>query len=75
MTAGWAIFDSSVGGLGGCPFSPGASGNVATERVVWMMENMGISTGINFESLMVSSAMAMEIEKKSIKSVQATPSE
>jgi hydroxymethylglutaryl-CoA lyase len=44
-------FDSSMGGLGGCPFAPGASGNVITEDLVFMFESMGISTGINLEKL------------------------
>jgi hydroxymethylglutaryl-CoA lyase len=45
-------FDSSMGGLGGCPFAPGASGNVITEDLVFMFESMGISTGIDFEKLL-----------------------
>src|ERR671934_1009607 len=45
-------FDSSLGGLGGCPFAPGASGNVITEDLVFMFESMGVSTGIDFERLM-----------------------
>src|SRR5712691_423614 len=45
-------FDSSMGGLGGCPFAPGASGNVITEDLVFMFENMGISTGIDFDKLL-----------------------
>jgi len=45
-------FDSSIGGLGGCPFAPGASGNVATEDVVLMLEQMGIGTGIDMERLL-----------------------
>lgn len=53
MTAGWTVFDSSVAGLGGCPFSPGASGNVATEKVIWMLEQMGVKTGIDAEKLKV----------------------
>jgi hydroxymethylglutaryl-CoA lyase len=44
-------FDSSMGGLGGCPFAPGASGNVITEDLVFMFESMGISTGIDLEAL------------------------
>jgi len=44
-------FDSSMGGLGGCPFAPGASGNVITEDLVFMFESMGISTGIDLERL------------------------
>jgi hydroxymethylglutaryl-CoA lyase len=45
-------FDSSMGGLGGCPFAPGASGNVITEDLVFMFESMGVSTGIDFEALL-----------------------
>jgi hydroxymethylglutaryl-CoA lyase len=45
-------FDSSMGGLGGCPFAPGASGNVITEDLVFMFEAMGVSTGIDFDKLM-----------------------
>ncbi len=44
-------FDSSMGGLGGCPFAPGASGNVITEDLVFMFEAMGITTGIDLEKL------------------------
>ena len=44
-------FDSSMGGLGGCPFAPGASGNVITEDLVFMFESMGLDTGINLERL------------------------
>jgi hydroxymethylglutaryl-CoA lyase len=45
-------FDSSMGGLGGCPFAPGASGNVITEDLVFMFESMGVPTGVDFEQLM-----------------------
>jgi hydroxymethylglutaryl-CoA lyase len=45
-------FDSSMGGLGGCPFAPGASGNVITEDLVFMFESMGLSTGIDLDKLM-----------------------
>jgi hydroxymethylglutaryl-CoA lyase len=44
-------FDSSMGGLGGCPFAPGASGNVITEDLVFMFESMGLATGIDLERL------------------------
>jgi hydroxymethylglutaryl-CoA lyase len=44
-------FDSSMGGLGGCPFAPGASGNVITEDLVFMFESMGVRTGIDIEKL------------------------
>lgn len=71
LTAGWNIFDSSAGGLGGCPFSPGASGNIATEKVVSMMERMGIQTGIDAEKLKVASEFAKKIEQVA-KTVSAT---
>ncbi len=45
-------FDSSLGGLGGCPFAPGASGNVVTEDLVFMFESMGLATGIDFDRLL-----------------------
>jgi len=45
-------FDSSLGGLGGCPFAPGASGNVVTEDLVFMFESMGLATGIDFARLL-----------------------
>jgi len=45
-------FDSSAGGLGGCPFAPGAKGNVATEDVVMLCETMGYSTGIAMPQLL-----------------------
>ena len=49
--AGGRVMDASFGGLGGCPFAPGATGNVATEDVVWTLEKMHIATGIDLEAL------------------------
>jgi hydroxymethylglutaryl-CoA lyase len=48
---GVAEFDASVGGIGGCPYAPGASGNIATEELVHMLDDMGIDTGIDLEAL------------------------
>jgi hydroxymethylglutaryl-CoA lyase len=48
---GIRTFDSSVGGLGGCPYSPGAKGNVATEDIVYLFENMGVDTGVDLTKL------------------------
>lgn len=45
------IFDASIGGLGGCPYAPGAAGNVATEDVVYMLESMGLKTGLDYEEI------------------------
>lgn len=47
-------FDSSVGGLGGCPYAPGASGNVATDDLIYMLEGMGIETGVNLNQILKS---------------------
>jgi hydroxymethylglutaryl-CoA lyase len=49
--SGVRIFDASVSGLGGCPFAPGATGNVATEDLLWMFEGMGLATGIDLAAL------------------------
>lgn len=49
--AGVRVFDASVAGLGGCPFAPGATGNVATEDLIWMFDHMGVETGIDLSEL------------------------
>jgi hydroxymethylglutaryl-CoA lyase len=51
-------FDASVGGLGGCPYAPGASGNIATEELVHMLEDMGVATGVDLEALIDVAAQA-----------------
>jgi hydroxymethylglutaryl-CoA lyase len=51
LEMGVAVFDSSVGGLGGCPYAVGASGNVATEDVVYLLNGLGIETGIDLAAL------------------------
>jgi hydroxymethylglutaryl-CoA lyase len=52
LEVGITTFDSSLGGLGGCPFAPGASGNIVTEDLVFMLEAMGLRTGIDLEKLL-----------------------
>jgi hydroxymethylglutaryl-CoA lyase len=52
MEEGVRVIDSAAGGLGGCPFAPGATGNVATEDVVYMLEGMGIRTGVDMQKLL-----------------------
>ncbi|QDK39244.1 hydroxymethylglutaryl-CoA lyase [Bdellovibrio sp. NC01] len=49
---GITVFDASLGGLGGCPYAPGATGNVATEDVVYMFHGMGVKTGLNLDKLL-----------------------
>ena len=54
-------YDASVGGLGGCPYAPGATGNVATEEVVHMLHDMGIDTGIDLGALIEAAGLAQRI--------------
>jgi hydroxymethylglutaryl-CoA lyase len=61
IEAGIRKFDASIAGLGGCPFAPGASGNVATEDVVMMVEQMGFDTGINSPLLLKASNVAIAL--------------
>lgn len=61
LESGVRYFDASVGGLGGCPFAPGASGNVATEDVVMMLEEMGFGTGIDLDALMRASDLSQTL--------------
>ena len=49
-----------MGGLGGCPFAPGASGNVITEDLVFMFESMGVTTGVDLDKLMVARKLMVE---------------
>jgi hydroxymethylglutaryl-CoA lyase len=51
-------FDASVGGLGGCPYAPGATGNIATEELVHMVEDMGVATGVDLEAMIAAAAEA-----------------
>lgn len=51
LEEGARVIDSAAGGLGGCPYAPGATGNVATEDVVYMLEGMGIATGVDMDKL------------------------
>ena len=59
--AGATIVDASIGGLGGCPFAPGAAGNVATEDVVYMLERAGIGTGLDLKELIEANLWLAEI--------------
>jgi hydroxymethylglutaryl-CoA lyase len=54
--AGVRTFDAALGGLGGCPYAPGASGNVATEDIVDLFEGEGVSTGVDLDALVDSAA-------------------
>ena len=60
LQAGVATFDASVAGLGGCPYAAGASGTVATEDVVYMLDGLGVETGIRLDALVETSAWICE---------------
>jgi hydroxymethylglutaryl-CoA lyase len=59
--AGCRVFDGAAGGIGGCPFAPGASGNTATEDLVWMFRRMGVETGLDWPKLLAAADMAAAI--------------
>jgi hydroxymethylglutaryl-CoA lyase len=61
LDRGVRVFDSSVGGLGGCPFAPGAEGNVATEAVAAMLEVAGFETGLDLDRLAQAAAFAQSL--------------
>ena len=61
LQLGVADFDASVGGLGGCPYAPGATGNVCTEDLVHMVEDMGVATGVDLDAMIEAARRAEEI--------------
>lgn len=61
LEMGIRTFDASVGGLGGCPYAPGAAGNVATEDLVYMLHGMGVATGVDLEKLVQAGQVASAI--------------
>jgi hydroxymethylglutaryl-CoA lyase len=68
LQEGVTVFDGSIGGLGGCPYAPGASGNVATEDLVNMLQEMGIETGIDLQKLIDCAKYAREIIQRHLPS-------
>lgn len=66
LESGITIFDSSIGGMGGCPYAPGAAGNLATEDLVYMLNGMGIETGINLDKLVDAGALAEQLVQKKL---------
>ena len=55
LDLGVTTFDASAGGLGGCPFTPGASGNLATEDLLYMLDGLGVATGVSLDEVMAAS--------------------
>jgi hydroxymethylglutaryl-CoA lyase len=60
LEADVTTFDASQGGLGGCPYAPGATGNIVTEDLVFLLESMGLRTGIDLDSLIAARAIVLE---------------
>jgi hydroxymethylglutaryl-CoA lyase len=60
MLEGVSVFDASVSGLGGCPYAPGAAGNVATEDLLYMLNGMGVETGVDLDRLIGAGAFICE---------------
>ena len=80
LEEGITTFDASIGGLGGCPYAPGASGNLATEDLVYLLQGMGYDTGIDFEKLVEAGALAQrltgrELPGKALRAALATRTE
>ncbi len=71
MLEGITTIDSSIGGLGGCPFAMSATGNLATEDLVWQLHGLGISTGVNFDELLATSKWLSEKSGLKIRSKTA----
>ncbi|MFL5318294.1 MAG: hydroxymethylglutaryl-CoA lyase [Myxococcaceae bacterium] len=61
LTYGVTTFDASIGGLGGCPYAPGAAGNLSSEDLVFMLKGMGIETGINLDKLVEAGELAQDL--------------
>ncbi len=61
LEEGLTTFDAAVGGLGGCPYAPGASGNLATEDLVYLLHGLGLETGVDFQRLVAAGALAQRL--------------
>jgi hydroxymethylglutaryl-CoA lyase len=68
LELGVSDFDASVGGLGGCPYAPGATGNIATEELVHMVEDMGVATGVDLDAMIAAAAEAERLVGRTLPS-------
>jgi hydroxymethylglutaryl-CoA lyase len=66
LAAGITTFDASVAGMGGCPYAPGAAGNLATEDLVYLLNSLKVESGINIEQLIACGCLAQEILGKEL---------
>ena len=77
LEAGVTTFDSSIGGLGGTPYAPGANGNLATDELVFMLEEMGVATGVDLETIVQAAdglerVLGKELPSRYLKATRAT---
>jgi hydroxymethylglutaryl-CoA lyase len=74
LEEGLGTFDASVGGMGGCPYAPGASGNLATEDLVYLLHGLGLETGVDFDRLVAAGALAQRLAGRRLpgRALQAT---
>jgi len=71
LESGVSVIDSAVAGLGGCPYAKGASGNIATEAVLYMLNGLGIETGVNINKLVAAAAfISQELKRKPVSCAQ-----
>ncbi|HEU4676542.1 MAG TPA: hydroxymethylglutaryl-CoA lyase [Motilibacteraceae bacterium] len=68
LQLGVSDFDASIGGLGGCPYAPGATGNIASEELVHMVEDMGVATGIDLDAMLAAAAEAERLVGRTLPS-------
>ena len=68
VEAGIDTLDSSIGGIGGCPFAPNATGNISTDDLVYMLGRMGVETGVNLEKIIEASFWLEKLLKKPVPS-------
>ena len=76
LEAGIAIFDTSAGGLGGCPYAPGATGNLATEDLVGLLDRLGVESGVDVEkvadaSLALGTATGLPLPSRALAAMSA----
>jgi len=66
LELGIRTFDAAIGGLGGCPYAPGASGNLATEDLIYMLDGMGVATGVDATKLHEAGRLAEALVQRAL---------
>jgi hydroxymethylglutaryl-CoA lyase len=66
ILAGASVADCAIGGLGGCPFAPGAAGNISTEDVIYMLDRAGVQTGLDLTQLIAANHWLADVMQRSL---------